>query len=121
MPDESIPWRPPKWNQPFQSSRVQQGCEAVFEGVVSGNPMPSVKWTWRGKPLEEFKGKAGRGKRTEHDERTGLVRLIIENLGPGDEGQHECRADNQYGDSTCTILVKIHSLKEFESLIDIFR
>ena len=60
MSGEAIPWRPSKWTQPFCSSRVQQGCEAVFEGVVSGCPHPTVKWTWRGKPLEEFTGKAGR-------------------------------------------------------------
>eukprot|EP00091_Calanus_sinicus_P008954 TRINITY_DN21268_c0_g1_i1.p1 TRINITY_DN21268_c0_g1~~TRINITY_DN21268_c0_g1_i1.p1 ORF type:complete len:145 (-),score=39.16 TRINITY_DN21268_c0_g1_i1:104-538(-) len=105
MPEGAIPWRPPKWTQPFCSSRVQQGCEAVFEGVVSGCPHPTVKWTWRGKPLEEFTGKAGRGKMTKHDQKTGKVTLVIENLGPGDEGQYECRADNPYGDSTCTILI----------------
>ena len=27
-----IPWRPPKWSQPFQALRVQQGTEAMFEG-----------------------------------------------------------------------------------------
>ena len=112
MHEETILWRPPKWSRPFQSSRVQQGCEAVFEGIITGNPKPSIKWTWRGKPLEHFTGKAGRGKRTNYDETTGRVRLVIENLGPGDEGQYECRADNQYGDSTCSILVRIILLKQ---------
>ena len=105
MPEESIPWRPPKWTQPFCSSRVQQGCEAVFEGVVYGVPHPTISWSWRGKPLDDWAGKARLGKVTKYDEKSGKVTLVIENLGPGDEGQYECRADNPYGDSTCTIAV----------------
>merc|ERR1719320_492244 len=42
---------------------------------------------------------------TKYDEKSGKVTLVIENLGPGDEGQYECRADNPYGDSTCTIAI----------------
>ena len=47
----------------------------------------------------------GRGKNTKYDEKTGKVTLVIDDLGPGDEGQYECRVDNPYGDSTCTIMV----------------
>ena len=106
MPEESLPWRPPKWTQPFSSSRVQQGCEAVFEGVVYGCPAPTISWVWRGKPLEDWTGKDRLGKVTKYDEKSGKVTLVIENLGPGDEGQYMCRADNPYGDSTCTIAVR---------------
>ena len=98
----SIPWRPPKWVQPFQGLRVQQGSEAMFVGMISGIPAPTVQWTWKGLPLEEHsKG----GKKTHYDEKTGRVCLVIEDLGPGDEGEYQCRADNPYGDSTCTIKV----------------
>ena len=86
-----IPWRPPKWVQPFQGLRVQQGSEAMFVGMVSGIPAPTVQWTWKGLPLEEGRG----GKKVHYD------------LGPGDEGDYQCRADNPYGDSTCTITVSI--------------
>ena len=51
----------------------------------------------------------GRGKNTKYDEKTGKVTLVIDDLGPGDEGQYECRADNPYGDSTCTIMVSKQS------------
>ena len=44
---------------------------------------------------------------TKYEEESGRVSLVIENLGPGDEGQYQCRADNPYGDSTCTIVVRI--------------
>ena len=40
-----------------------------------------------------------------YDERTGRVSLSITDLGPGDEGEYSCRADNPYGDSTCTVTV----------------
>merc|ERR1711936_1349975 len=56
-------------------------------------------------PLDHMTGKAGRGKVTKYDENTGHVTLVIQDLGPGDEGQYECRADNPYGDSTCTITI----------------
>jgi titin len=97
----------PEWMQPFSNCILQQGSVAVFEGVVHGSPNPIISWTWKGKPLKSFTGRLGRGKTTYYDEETGKVTLVIENLGPGDEGQYECRADNPYGDSTCTILVSL--------------
>ena len=72
---------------------------------MSGLPAPTVQWTWRGLPLEEVEGREGKGKKTWYDEKTGRVVLLIEDLGPGDEGDYQCRADNPYGDSTCTITV----------------
>ena len=91
--------RSPEWTQSFSN------C-ILFECVVHGSPNPKICWTWRGKPLESFTGRLGRGKTTHYNEETGRVTLVIENLGPGDEGQYECRADNPYGDSTCTILLR---------------
>ena len=87
---------------PFQCLRVQQGSEAMFVGEISGLPAPTVQWTWRGHPLEA--GDGARAK-THYDEQTGRVCLVIPDLGPGDEGDYMCRADNPYGDSTCTITV----------------
>ena len=54
-----------------------------------------------------MEGREGKGKKTWYDEKTGRVVLLIEDLGPGDEGDYQCRADNPYGDSTCTITVSI--------------
>ena len=71
-----------------------------------GCPAPTISWVWRGKPLEDWTGKDRLGKVTKYDEKSGKVTLVIENLGPGDEGQYMCRADNPYGDSTCTIAVR---------------
>ena len=72
---------------------------------MTGLPAPTVQWTWRGLPLQETEGREGKGKKTWYDEKTGRVVLLIQDLGPGDEGDYQCRADNPYGDSTCTITV----------------
>ena len=45
-----------------------------------------------------------------YDETSGRVSLVIPDLGPGDEGDYQCRADNPYGDSTCTITVRLSAL-----------
>ena len=33
------------------------------------------------------------------------VTLAIDDLGPGDEGEYACKAENPWGDTTCTLLV----------------
>ena len=55
-----------------------------------------------------MEGREGKGKKTWYDEKSGRVVLLIRDLGPGDEGDYQCRADNPYGDSTCTITVSAH-------------
>merc|ERR1712059_73770 len=81
---------------------LQQGCRAVFEGKLTGVPTPTVRWTWRGQPLSlDHKG----GRVVSYDSATGLVRMVVSDLGPGDEGQYDCRADNVYGDTTCSIVI----------------
>ena len=113
-----IPWRPPKWVSPFQCLRVQQGNEAMFVGQISGLPAPSIQWTWRGLPLEA----GDKGRKTWYDEDTGRVCLVIPDLGPGDEGDYMCRADNPYGDSTCTITVSWAEFKQlYNRLTKIFQ
>ena len=47
-----------------------------------------------------------------YDETSGRVSLVIPDLGPGDEGVYQCRADNPYGDSTCTITVRSAGCKK---------
>ena len=33
--------------------------------------------------------------------------LAIDDLGPGDEGEYACKAENPWGDTTCTLVVSI--------------
>lgn len=64
----------------------------MFEGRVKGSPKPVVSWTHKGAPLYETNKI-----RMTYDERTGNVRLTINQIGPGDEGEYTCHAKNQYG------------------------
>ena len=36
--------------------------------------------------------------------------LAIDDLGPGDEGEYACKAENPWGDTTCTLVVTIFIL-----------
>ena len=66
MPEKTDSAGPPRWVQPLQCCRLQQGSDAVFEGSVEGSPSPAVAWTWKGKPLSDYTGKAGSGKTTRY-------------------------------------------------------
>ena len=83
---------PPVFQQIFKNARFAQGGNAVFEGRVSGTPQPSVSWTHKGAPLLE-----SQKFRMSYDSKTGVVRLQINQIGPGDEGEYTCNAKNQYG------------------------
>jgi len=100
---EKASWMPPKWTHPFKPIRFQQGSQVMFEGVVTGNPTPDVKWTWKNQRLESYSGKAGKGKMTSFDPANGRVTLMLSDVGPGDEGIYTCTASNPYGESTCSI------------------
>ena len=39
---------PPVFEQIFRNARFAQGGNALFEGVVRGNPRPQVVWTRKG-------------------------------------------------------------------------
>merc|ERR1711936_924798 len=99
MPEETQ-FRPPAWQEPFRPCQIQQGARAVFQGVVTGTPTPSLTWTWRGRPLAE----AGRAVTSYHPP-SGQVTLAIDDLGPGDEGEYACKAENPWGDTTCTLVI----------------
>merc|ERR1712126_284902 len=99
MPEETQ-FRPPAWQEPFRPCQIQQGARAVFRGVVTGSPAPTLSWTWRGRPLSE----AGRAVTSYHPP-SGQVTLAIDDLGPGDEGEYACKAENPWGDTTCTLVI----------------
>jgi len=96
-------WSPPRWVQPFKPTRFQQGSQVMFEGTVSGNPCPEIAWTWNGKPLQSYTGRAAQGKMVSFEPSKGSVTLMLSDVGPGDEGVYTCTAINPYGESTCTL------------------
>ncbi|KAJ8687530.1 hypothetical protein QAD02_023324, partial [Eretmocerus hayati] len=92
---------PPVFEQIFKNARFAQGGNAVFEGRVKGNPKPVVSWTHKGAPLFET-----HKIRMSYDEKTGIVTLQINQIGPGDEGEYTCHAKNQYGEGICSVYIQ---------------
>merc|ERR1712032_731835 len=58
-----------------------------------------------GRPLAE----AARAVTSYHPP-SGQVTLAIDDLGPGDEGEYACKAENPWGDTTCTLVDKATGL-----------
>ncbi|GLH07319.1 LOW QUALITY PROTEIN: Titin [Gryllus bimaculatus] len=92
---------PPVFEQIFRNARFAQGGNALFEGKVRGQPKPVVSWTRKGAPLLES-GKY----RMSYDEQSGKVSLLINTIGPGDEGEYTCTAQNQYGEAICSVYIQ---------------
>ncbi|KAJ9574747.1 hypothetical protein L9F63_008061, partial [Diploptera punctata] len=92
---------PPIFEQIFRNARFAQGGNALFEGKVRGNPKPVVSWTRKGSSLLE----SNKYKMT-YDEATGNVTLLINHIGPGDEGEYTCTARNQYGEAICSVFIQ---------------
>ena len=74
-------WSVPSFVRGFEASRIQQGNDACFQAVVTGQPRPDVSWFKRDKPLpcsEKYE--------YNYDPKAGQIQLTIRDLGPGDEG-----------------------------------
>lgn len=41
-----------------------------------------------------------------YEQQTGNVSLLINNIGPGDEGEYTCLARNQYGEAICSVYIQ---------------
>ncbi|XP_037947834.1 titin-like [Teleopsis dalmanni] len=92
---------PPIFEQIFKNARFAQGGNALFEGKLRGNPKPFVTWTRKGAPLLE-----SQKFRMSYNEATGEVSLLINQIGPGDEGEYTCTARNQYGEAICSVYIQ---------------
>lgn len=73
----------------------------MFEGRLKGNPKPVVSWTRKGAPLLE-----SNKFRMAYNETTGDVSLLINQIGPGDEGEYTCTAKNQFGEAICSVYIQ---------------
>lgn len=92
---------PPVFEQIFKNSRFAQGGNALFEGKLKGNPKPEVSWTRKGAPLlESAKHKLS------YNPSSGLVSLLINQIGPGDEGEYTCKARNAVGEAICSVFIQ---------------
>lgn len=92
---------PPVFELIFKNARFAQGGNALFEGKLRGNPKPFVSWTRKGAPLLE-----SNKFRMSYNENTGEVSLLINQIGPGDEGEYCCTARNQFGEAICSVYIQ---------------
>lgn len=100
---------PPIFEQIFRNARFAQGGNALFEGKVRGIPKPTVSWTRKGAPLTE----TNKYKMT-YNEINGIVTLLINNIGPGDEGEYTCTAKNQYGEAICSVYIQPEGMPQLQ-------
>ena len=48
---------------------------------------------------------------------TGNVSLQIKNIGPGDEGEYTCTAQNQYGEAVCAVYIQTEGMEAIYTLL----
>uniref|UniRef100_A0A182WJ15 Ig-like domain-containing protein n=1 Tax=Anopheles minimus TaxID=112268 RepID=A0A182WJ15_9DIPT len=94
-------YSPPVFEQIFKNSRFAQGGNALFEGKLKGNPKPEVSWTRKGAPLLDSSKH-----RLSYNPATGAVSLLINQIGPGDEGEYTCKARNAVGEAICSVFIQ---------------
>lgn len=63
--------------------------------------MPEVSWTRKGAPLFD-----SNKYRMTYNQTTGVVTLMINQIGPGDEGEYTCRARNAVGEAICSVFIQ---------------
>ncbi|XP_063088892.1 obscurin isoform X2 [Cavia porcellus] len=99
MPLEPAPSLPPSDTAPvflmeLQNQEVQDGYPVSFNCMVTGQPLPSVRWFKDGKLLEE----------NDHyminEDQQGGHQLIITAVVPADMGVYRCLAENSVGVSS---------------------
>lgn len=92
---------PPIFEKIFKNARFAQGGNALFEGRLKGSPKPVVSWTRKGAPLLE-----SNKFRMTYNDVTGDISLLINQIGPGDEGEYTCTARNQFGEAICSVYIQ---------------
>jgi hypothetical protein len=99
--------QPPIFEQIFKNSRFAQGGNALFEGKLKGNPKPEVSWTRKGAPLLDCPKY-----KLSYNQATGYVSLMINQIGPGDEGEYTCKARNTVGEAICSVFIQPESVPQ---------
>lgn len=89
-----LPMLAPVFLTELQNQEVQDGYPMSFNCVVTGQPVPSVRWFKDGKLLEE----------DDHyminEDQQGGHQLIITAVVPADMGVYRCLAENSVGVSS---------------------
>ncbi len=84
-------------------SFAPDGCTRTWSShraTVNGWPTPRVTWSKNGRALPDSPRYHAR-----YDPASGAITLVIQRLGPGDEGDYTCKAENPYGEVAATLRV----------------
>lgn len=101
---------PPKFTKLLADVLVSEGEKVLFEGCVTGEPTPEIKWLLNNQPITP----------TDHvkitNEVDGTIKLEIANVRPEDKGVYTVKATNSSGDAKCFAQLIVKSLKPPETI-----
>lgn len=101
---------PPKFVKLLSDVLVSEGDKVVFEGNVTGEPTPEIKWLLNNQPISP----------TDHVKLThdveGNIKLEIENVLPEDKGVYTVKASNSSGDVKCFAQLIVKSAKPADTV-----
>lgn len=81
---------------PSSPVSVKAGSSVSLECAAEGKPTPDVQWETQLNSHSSLQlGERGRG----------VSKLVIETVGPGDEGNYTCQAQNIVGKTQATVQV----------------
>ncbi|XP_044767054.1 muscle M-line assembly protein unc-89 isoform X5 [Coccinella septempunctata] len=86
---------PPKFNSLLTDILVSEGEQVKFEGNVSGQPRPDIKWLLNNLPIT-----LNDNVKVSHDE-DGNIKLEIKEVQPQDKGVYTVKAINEHGEAKC--------------------
>ncbi|RZC41074.1 I-set and/or Spectrin domain containing protein, partial [Asbolus verrucosus] len=111
-PEDKVkpPGSPPKFTKLLSDVLVSEGEKVAFEGNVTGEPRPEVKWLLNNQPIT-----ATDHVKISHDDE-GTIRLEIENVRPEDKGVYTVKATNSSGDAKCFAQLIVKSMKPPETV-----
>ena len=102
---EEPPGTPPKFTKLLSDVLVSEGEKVTFEGIVTGEPRPEVKWLLNNQPIT-----ASDHIKIVHDT-DGTIRLEIDAVRPEDKGVYTVKATNSSGDAKCFSQLIVKSMK----------
>ena len=82
---------------------VFEGDAAILSCKVTGTPSPEITWLIEGEPVET-------GKRVTIDFDGERSSLCFSSTELDDEGEYECKAQNEFGSATCTLELLVNEI-----------
>ena len=86
---------------------VFEGTAAKLSCKVTGTPSPVITWLIEGEPVET-------GKRVTSDFDGEVSSLCFSSTELDDEGEYECKAQNEFGSARCTLELLVNELVDDE-------